>query len=69
MRTPCGGLPLSGVHVNTAATLRPDAGATVEAGSAFLAHSSLATTSIYLKRLEGQRDHRWSAVAEAVGIE
>ncbi len=63
------GLPLSGVHVtrHTAAKLRRDAGESVEAVSAFLDHSSLATTTIYLRRLEGQEDAGWAAVAAAIG--
>jgi len=35
----------------------------------FLDHSSLAVTSTYLRRLEGQRDLGWAKVAEAVGCE
>ncbi len=64
------GLPLSGVHVtrHTAAKLRRDAGESVEAVSAFLDHSSLATTTIYLRRLEGQEDAGWASVAAAIGV-
>jgi len=64
------GLPLSGVHVfrHSAAKLRREAGESVEAVSSFLDHSSLAVTSVYLKRLEGQEDHSWSRVATALGI-
>src|SRR5579871_2569162 len=63
-------LPLSGVHVfrHSAAKLRREAGESVEAVSSFLDHSSLAVTSVYLKRLEGQEDHSWSRVATALGI-
>ena len=63
------GLPLSGLHVlrHSAAKLRRDAGESVEAVSAFLDHSSLAVTSVYLRRLEGQDDQGWAAVAEAIG--
>ncbi len=63
------GLPLSGVHVlrHTAAKLRRDAGETVEAVSAFLDHSSLAVTTTYLRRLEGESDVGWERVAEAIG--
>jgi integrase/recombinase XerC len=64
------GLPLSGVHVfrHSAAKLRRDAGESVEAVSSFLDHSSLAVTSVYLKRLEGQEDHSWDKVAVALGM-
>jgi site-specific recombinase XerD len=63
------GLPLSGLHVlrHSAAKLRRDAGESVEAVSAFLDHSSLAVTTTYLRRLEGQEDAGWSAVAAAIG--
>jgi site-specific recombinase XerD len=63
------GLPLSGLHVlrHSAAKLRRDAGESVEAVSAFLDHSSLAVTTTYLRRLEGQDDQGWAAVAEAIG--
>jgi len=43
----------------TAAKLRRDAGASVEAVSAFLDHSSLAATTVYLRRLEGETDKRY----------
>ena len=63
------GLPRSGLHVlrHSAAKLRRDAGESVEAVSAFLDHSSLAVTTTYLRRLEGQDDQGWAAVAEAIG--
>jgi site-specific recombinase XerD len=63
------GLPRSGLHVlrHTAAKLRRDAGESVETVSAFLDHSSLAVTTTYLRRLEGQQDHGWAAVADAIG--
>ena len=63
------GLPMSGLHVlrHSAAKLRRDAGESVEAVSAFLDHSSLAVTTTYLRRLEGQDDQGWAAVAEAIG--
>ena len=55
------GLPPSGVHVlrHTAAKLRRDVGESVESVSQFLDHSSLAVTTTYLRRLEGQRDAAW----------
>ena len=63
------GLPASGLHVlrHPAAKLRRDAGEPIEAVSAFLDHSSLAVTSTYLRRLEGQQDLGWGRVAEAIG--
>jgi integrase/recombinase XerC len=65
-----GGLAPTGVHVlrHTAAKLRRDAGESIEEVSAFLDHSSLAVTTVYLKRLEGQEDRTWREVAEAIGV-
>jgi integrase/recombinase XerC len=64
------GLPLAGVHVfrHSAAKLRRDVGESVEDVSRFLDHSSLAVTTVYLRRLEGQRDTGWAKVAEAIGV-
>jgi site-specific recombinase XerD len=64
------GLAPTGLHVlrHTAAKLRRDAGASVEAVSAFLDHSSLAVTTVYLRRLEGVEDHDWPEVAMAIGV-
>jgi integrase/recombinase XerC len=64
------GLPASGVHVfrHSAAKLRRDAGESIEQVSRFLDHSSLAVTSVYLKRLEGEHDSGWGAVAQAIGF-
>jgi integrase/recombinase XerC len=64
------GLAPSGLHVlrHTAAKLRRDAGASIEAVSAFLDHSSLAVTSVYLRRLEGETDRTWPDVAVAIGV-
>ena len=52
------GLPPAGLHLlrHTAAKLRRDAGESVEDVSRFLDHSSLAVTTTYLRRLEGQED-------------
>ena len=63
-------LPLSGLHVlrHSAAKLRRDAGESVEAVSSFLDHSSLAVTTTYLRRLEGQTDSAWRDVAVAIGV-
>jgi integrase/recombinase XerC len=63
------GLAPSGLHVlrHSAAKLRRDAGASIEAVSTFLDHSSLAVTSVYLKRLEAETDRMWPDVAAAIG--
>jgi hypothetical protein len=45
-----------------------DAGESVEDVSRFLDHSSLAVTSVYLRRLEGEADRGWAKVAEAIGV-
>lgn len=64
------GLPSSGFHVlrHSAAKLRRDAGDSVESVSQFLDHSSLAVTSVYLRRLEVAEDASWGRVAEAIGV-
>jgi site-specific recombinase XerD len=64
------GLPRSGVHAlrHSAAKLRRDAGESVEQVSRFLDHSSLAVTTTYLRRIEGQEDPGWASVAEALGL-
>jgi len=63
-------LPPSGLHVlrHSAAKLRRDAGESIEDVSRFLDHSSLAVTTTYLRRLEGQEDKGWGKVAEAIGL-
>ncbi len=63
-------LPPSGVHIfrHSAAKLRRDTGESVEEVSRFLDHSSLAVTTVYLRRLEGDRDLSWAKVAEALGV-
>jgi site-specific recombinase XerD len=64
------GLPQAGVHIfrHSAAKLRREAGESVEEVSRFLDHSSLAVTTVYLRRLEGQEDHSWAKVAAAIGV-
>lgn len=64
------GLAPTGIHVlrHTAAKLRRDAGQSIEDVSAFLDHSSLAVTTVYLRRLESQADTSWREVAEAIGL-
>ena len=63
------GITPSGVHIfrHTAAKLRRDVGETIEDVSRFLDHSSLAVTTVYLRRLEGEQDKSWAKVAEAIG--
>jgi site-specific recombinase XerD len=60
----------AGVHIfrHTATKLRRDVGETVEDVSRFLDHSSLAVTTVYLRRLEGEQDRSWAKVAQAIGI-
>jgi integrase/recombinase XerC len=64
------GLAAAGLHIlrHSAAKLRRDAGASIEAVSSFLDHSSLAVTSVYLRRLEGEIDRTWPDVAAAIGV-
>ena len=64
------GLAPTGLHVlrHSAAKLRRDAGESVEQVSSFLDHSSLAVTSVYLRRLEGVEDRTWREVATAIGL-
>lgn len=64
------GLPPAGVHIlrHAAAKLRRDVGESIEDVSRFLDHSSLAVTTVYLRRLEGQEDRSWGRVAEALGV-
>ncbi len=64
------GLPPAGVHIlrHSAAKLRRDVGESIEDVSRFLDHSSLAVTTVYLRRLEGQEDRGWQRVAEALGV-
>jgi integrase len=63
------GLAPTGLHIlrHTAAKLRREAGQSIEAVSSFLDHSSLAVTTVYLRRLEGVEDRAWADVAAAIG--
>jgi integrase/recombinase XerC len=65
------GLAPTGLHIlrHSAAKLRRDAGSSIEAVSSFLDHSSLAVTSVYLRRLEGEADRTWPEVAIAIGVQ
>ncbi len=64
------GLARAGLHIRrrTAAKLRREVGEPVEAVSAFLDHSSLAVTTVYLRRLDGVEDRAWAQVAAAIGV-
>ena len=64
------GMAPTGIHAlrHTAAKLRRDAGESIEDVSAFLDHSSLAVTTVYLRRLEGTEDRTWREVAQAIGV-
>ncbi len=64
------GLPSSGLHIlrHSAAKLRRDAGESIESVSQFLDHSSLAITTVYLRRLETQTDQARDKVAIAIGL-
>jgi len=58
------------VHIlrHSATKLRRDAGESIEDVSRFLDHSNLAVTTVYLSKLEGERDERWRRVAEELGV-
>ncbi len=64
------GLSPTGLHIlrHSAAKLRRDVGESVEAVSSFLDHSSLAVTTVYLRRLQGVEDRTWANVAVAIGV-
>ncbi len=51
----------------SAAKLSHDVGESIEDVSRFLDHGSLAVTTTYLRRLEGQEDRSWAKVAETIG--
>jgi integrase len=48
--------------------LRKQAGDDIEQISAFLGHSSLSITAVYLHRLEGRADVSWAKVAALLGL-
>jgi integrase len=48
---------------HTAAKLRRQTGATIEEVSTMLGHQSIATTAVYLRRLEDGPDDGWASVA------
>lgn len=61
-------LPVAGAHLlrHTATKLRRDVGESIEATSNWLDHSSVAVTSLYLRRIEGDRDDAWERVAHLI---
>ena len=63
-------LPPSGLHIlrHSAAKLRRDAGESIEDVSRFLDHSTLAVTTTYLRRLEGEQDAAWPRVAGSLRL-
>lgn len=54
---------------HTAAKLRHRCGASIEDVCALLGHQSIATTAIYLRQVESDRDNAWAVVSAALGIE
>ena len=66
------GLEPAGIKVHTlrhtAAMLRKEAGDDLQSISNFLAHSSLATTQIYLHSIEGRQDVTWQKVEVLLGL-
>jgi site-specific recombinase XerD len=66
------GLEPAAIHVHTlrhtAAKLRRQAGASLEEVKELLGHSNLATTAIYLNRLEAAEDPKWQETAALLGV-
>lgn len=66
------GLDPTKVHVHTlrhtAATLRRLAGDPVDVVSAFLGHSGIAITQVYLHALDGKTDESWCKVETLLGL-
>lgn len=62
------GLRIDTLHVHTlrhtGAMLRRSAGDDIQEISAFLGHSSLAITQIYVQAVEGKQDTSWAKIAE-----
>jgi hypothetical protein len=57
--------PRFAAHCGEAPTGRRES---IEDVGAFLDHSSLAVTTVYLRRLEGQEDRTWREVAEVIEV-
>ncbi|MBA3688380.1 MAG: tyrosine-type recombinase/integrase [Chloroflexi bacterium] len=53
---------------HSAAVLRRRSGASIEEVSSFLGHASIATTAIYLRRLEAEPDEGWRDAATELGV-
>jgi site-specific recombinase XerD len=53
---------------HTAAKLRREAGASIEEVGNLLGHRSIATTAMYLRRLEDEEDRGWEPVARTLGL-
>lgn len=53
---------------HAAARLRREAGASIEEVGILLGHRSIATTAMYLRRLEDEEDRGWEAVARTLGL-
>lgn len=53
---------------HSAAKLRRETGSSIEDVSHLLGHRSISTTAIYLRKLEGEEDHGWGGVADALGV-
>ncbi len=53
---------------HTAAMLRKEAGDDIEKICAFLGHSNIAVTQVYVKAIEGKKDTSWSTVEALLGL-
>jgi site-specific recombinase XerD len=66
------GLEPGAIHAHTlrhtAAKLRRQAGASLEEVKDLLGHSNLATTAIYLNRIEAAEDPKWRETAALLGV-
>lgn len=54
---------------HTSAKLRRQTGATLEEVQEHLGHRSVATTALYLRRMEGAKDEGWRAVADMLELD
>jgi len=62
------GLQPANIHVCRQDEAAPRCRRVRRGGVAVLDRSSLAMTTTYLRRLEGQEDKSWEKVAEAIGV-